>query len=300
MNETPKNCLHCGIPMQTQRATKKYCSDNCKQEAYIKRTAVQGNVLTASSEVQDEEDELPETNFDSNPESENQSDDTIVQEDEDFEDEESNNEEIEPDNPEPEISPSKKREMAKLDIDLMIMGKPKIKQIEQPIETNSKNLKDKETDEEFEYRRSTLVNLVEEYLEDNDKDSDMFLFPNKYWYDSELVKVKWVSVRIRSLIETILYLNQFRRIETKHVKTLVKGMTEMMYSLNYKFMPENYPFKNYLKEQHQRLKKAADEDSDEIWMPVLEPERKARLIGIRFQLAALVPKIRFSKLDFKR
>ncbi|WP_127125059.1 hypothetical protein [Pseudoflavitalea rhizosphaerae] len=36
-------CQHCGSTMQSQRATKKYCSEQCKQQAFYLRTGLQLN-----------------------------------------------------------------------------------------------------------------------------------------------------------------------------------------------------------------------------------------------------------------
>src|SRR5690348_10948478 len=36
-----KDCLYCGNPIVSKRSTKKYCSDNCKQLAFYKRTQSQ-------------------------------------------------------------------------------------------------------------------------------------------------------------------------------------------------------------------------------------------------------------------
>ena len=86
MNETTQSCLHCGNTMQTQRATKKYCSDNCKQEAYIKRTAVEEESKIDSVEIQADNEELPEHDYDNDPETQDQQDNFNNDPEEDDED----------------------------------------------------------------------------------------------------------------------------------------------------------------------------------------------------------------------
>ena len=51
-----KDCLYCGTHFTAQRASKKYCSDNCKQMAYFKRN---GLVLSGGSETSDLKYETP-------------------------------------------------------------------------------------------------------------------------------------------------------------------------------------------------------------------------------------------------
>ena len=58
-------CLHCGNPMKSHRSTKKYCSDNCKQLAFYRRS---GLALVSDIEalplntIQDQEPALSDAN----------------------------------------------------------------------------------------------------------------------------------------------------------------------------------------------------------------------------------------------
>lgn len=56
-------CLHCGNPTQSQRSTKKYCSDNCKQLAFYKRSrfalASLNKGETVNSQIQTENYDEP-------------------------------------------------------------------------------------------------------------------------------------------------------------------------------------------------------------------------------------------------
>jgi hypothetical protein len=47
-----RNCLHCGAPFKAKRATKKYCSDNCKQLAYFQRNGMMFGLNSVKPEDQ--------------------------------------------------------------------------------------------------------------------------------------------------------------------------------------------------------------------------------------------------------
>jgi hypothetical protein len=44
--ERLKECLHCGLPFKYKRNNKKYCTNTCKQVAYIKRKTIVKIIVT--------------------------------------------------------------------------------------------------------------------------------------------------------------------------------------------------------------------------------------------------------------
>jgi hypothetical protein len=126
----------------------------------------------------------------------------------------------------------------------------------------------------------------------------MFQYPKKYWYGSDLEKVKWVSVRFLCIIENLLHFNN-STIERRTFAVLNKALTGMMDSWNYKYMPHNYPLKNEIKRQQQTIEKIT-RSVDKSFRFGLKKESKIKLIALRFQLADLVPKVKFNSLDFSK
>ena len=279
MTDFIKNCLHCGTSMQTQRRTKKYCSDTCKQAAFYSRGAQPSNALNGS-------EPLTAIELDGEDTDEEQIDRSNNVERESFNDEQlpdkipfnvrnpTNQQTI------PEPYNAKRRE-------------------EDKTKGNSKRFDDTEVEEKpYDWVRSELIDEIADYVQDNYKTSEMFQYPKKYWYGSDLEKVKWVSVRFLCIIENLLHFDN-SIVERKTLITINKALIAMMDAWNFKYMPHNYPLKNEIKAQQQRIEKIISVCDKSIRLG-FKRDTKVKLIALRFQLADLVPKVRFHNLDFSK
>ena len=297
MTDFIKNCLHCGTSMQTQRRTKKYCSDTCKQAAFYSRGAQPSIVLNGS-------EPLTAIELDGEDTDEEQIDHSSYVEQESF------NEEQLPDkipftvsrnvrnydDPEPPLPFNVRKPNSQQTIPEPYNAK---RREEDKTKGHSKRYEDTEVEEEpYEWVRSELIDDIADYVQDNYKTSEMFQYPKKYWYGSDLEKVKWVSVRFLCIIENLLHFDN-SIVERKTLVTINKSLTAMMQAWNFKYMPHNYPLKNEIKAQQQKIEKII-KACDKSFRFGIAKETKVKLIALRFQLADLVPKVRFHSLDFSK
>ena len=320
MIETLKKCLHCGEPMQTSRSTKKYCSDSCKQAAFYNRTAQPAITLngieTLNDNDEDDENEaaIHNDNYEGSAEANQFVQDRqpfnvslnvtkAVNNDNDIKEtaKQSYSIPVSPKKPAPAQEDYEEDEQpfnvrnvgnrretgepfnVKRDIIPAVKQKPQNNEIEE---------------EQYEWVRSELVDEIGDFLNDNYTITEMLQYPKKYWYSSDLEKVKWVSVRFRCIIENLLRLDN-SIVERKTMITINKALKTMVEAWNFKFVPYNYPLKNEVKELQKSIEGLAT-SVDKVFRFGIGKEKKVKLIALRFQLADLVPFVKFNDLDFSK
>lgn len=238
-------CLHCGNSMQSQRSTRKYCSDNCKQLAFYKRSGSALSGLNSSTAVanstkqetyKDLPTELPIQQLDSPP----------------------------------AIATS----------DSLITPAPA------PEETP------------YQWVHSKMVDSIAEYT-DSGEELFMFQYPAKYWSVYVLPTVKWVSVRLRCLIESLITLSNMPFIDNDSMVAVKEAFTALVNSSHFKRLPDNYPYLSLVKELEQKITLIAKQHKHtESIQFRLTLNRKAKLIAIRYILADFVPAMKFSEMNF--
>lgn len=148
------------------------------------------------------------------------------------------------------------------------------------------------------FRHSALIDDIGYAVNADEKTLMMVQFPNKYWHTPDLEKVKWVSLRLRSVIENLLRLDRIV-VEYRSLVLLSEAMASLANSTKYKCLPPNYPFREQIRQWQKILKRIA-RDKDGVVRFKLTLEHKAQLMITRFQLADLVPFAKFATLDFSK
>lgn len=284
MDSKSKNCLYCRKPFVGSRSTRKYCSDRCKQAAFYSRAAQPsglGNGIISSMEEQQTYGECEHATA-TKP--------LVVA-----------TEKTERLYPVPFDD-----EQANADLPFNVK-----KSRNQPGECSRSESNQKHgtppsgahnpmavAGEPYRWVRSGLIDDIGGYINADCIVSDMFQYPNKYWYSSDFEKVKWISVRFRCIIENLLRLDR-TIVERKTLITLREAINAMVASRNFKSIPANYPMKNEVAEWQKNIGKAAKNADGEVRFK-LKTENKVKLICLRFQLADIVPFTKFSNLDFTK
>lgn len=156
-----------------------------------------------------------------------------------------------------------------------------------------------DTDEEpYEWVRSSLVDEIGEYINDNYAIMGMFQYPRKYWYGNDLEKVKWVSIRLRCIVESLLSFDRMD-VRRREIIALNDALKSMSGATSFQFVPRNYPFKNEVAELQKILERVSRNAPKQVRI-YLSREKKIKLIGLRFLLADFVRFEPFNNLDFNR
>jgi len=290
MKET-KICLNCNKQFSPERNTKKYCSDGCKQAAFYKNRNTESAIIL---------NEVTIVNSDLNGNKEHaeshyapRSADTLSADEIPFNDKISVTRRIKDDDSAADAdSRSPKQSLPSKPLNDNSPSRLTVKEPRRSIEPHQ---------EKYVFIRSLLIDEIENYLEDNYKADELFQYPRKYWHSSDLEKAKWITTRLRSVIENLLYLSEQRKIDITLIEMLRDAICQMTTSTNYQYPPSNYPFKNLIKEIQEKLIQLAKEHKgqSEILFS-LSRQRKVILIATRFMIADFVPKVKFKELNFKK
>lgn len=146
--------------------------------------------------------------------------------------------------------------------------------------------------------RSALIDAVGDAYNES-QTAVMFHYPDSYWQGATLKNVRWVSERLRCLLENILYLNGAPSTPLKILLKVSNAFEELSESKPVKLLPRSYPFSGLIKElstglnalhrQHRKTRELKFR---------LSFDRKVELMAARYELAAFVERKAFSALDF--
>jgi hypothetical protein len=252
-------CLHCGNPMQSQRSTRKYCSDSCKQLAFYKRS---GLALTSSDDGMSLSDSQHYQN--------------------------------EPGDTEGGLIHPCKSEF-KEDLSTHLLNdKPS------PAASNSFTVKPDQEEVHYKWVRSRIIDSIADHV-DNSEALFMFQHPRQYWSAYVLPSVKWVSLRLRCLLESLIKLSNFSVVEYDNIIALKEAFTALISSSHFKLLPANYPFTALIKDIEQKLALIAKQHEHcESIRFRLSVNRKVELIAVRFMLADFVPAVKLSEICFDK
>ncbi len=272
-----KNCLHCGNPFESCRSTKKYCSDTCKLLAYYKRNGV-APIVTDSLAFADKLNTVKQPlnrtvlqqpvfseEFEQLPSAEITSDKTL--------------------NDKPPKPPTVNQSLI----------------LPEEYYDEDDEDEDEEEAEVYNWVGSRFLSEIDDYIEKTGA-VDKFRYPKKYWETFfVLPRIKWVSLRLRCLMETIIRLNHLRRVDHKGLLAVKQAFTTLISSRNFKDLPHDYHFTTLAKEWEQKLAMTCATSSPKKSIEVrLKRENRIECIAVRYMLADLVPAVKFSELDFRQ
>ncbi|PQJ09757.1 hypothetical protein CJD36_017675 [Flavipsychrobacter stenotrophus] len=284
MDNQSKNCTYCHSPFVGCRSTRKYCSDRCKQAAFYSRAAQSTGSCNGITPLDSNERTAEEYNNikDTVPLGFPTDKTDIVR-------------------PLPLYEEQPNDKMT-FDVKKGDGQSDRGRRSESNHGYGAPALYGRKTkpvkEEQYRWVRSDFIDDIGDYTNTNDMASHMFQYPNKYWYSSDIEKVKWVSIRFRCIIENLLRLDR-TIVERKTLITLREAINAMVASRNFKSIPANYPMKNEVVEWQKNIARAAKNADREVRFK-LRTENKVKLICLRFQLADIVPFIKFSNLDFTK
>lgn len=157
----------------------------------------------------------------------------------------------------------------------------------------------KEDEPPFDWVHSKLVDAIADRLDTNCETLFMFQHHGEHWGVYILPTVKWISLRLRCLIENLLRLSNFPEVSYDTILTIKEAFTAMINSHNFKMLTANYPFTTLIKDLHEKLTLIVKEHNHyESIRFRLTVSRKVELIATRFMLADFVPHAKFSELNF--
>lgn len=276
-----KKCLYCEKDLQYQRSSRKYCSDNCKQLAYYKRKGV------SLSGVSDDNSGVTVNPVESEIHSNRVKQEAVTVK--------------EPDNVKANgftinYTPEE-QSIAVNDSNTNGLDKNTVKEnvaVKQEGNNTVKNVLP-----EYEWEESELITQIEDWICREKQIQEIFECPQNYWAGDTLSIVRWVTMVLRCLIESIIQLSNRPHIDNHTLFEVEDAFNRLVDSYCYEFLPNNYPYKNLIKELQQKMNAMthANKQNEKVRFRI-SLDRKAKLIATRFIIGEFVPKIKFSELEF--
>jgi len=153
-------------------------------------------------------------------------------------------------------------------------------------------------DTPYKWIESKLICYIDKkYM--NDKKSLVLLNPFRHWSYEKVQHIIWVNVRLSCLIESLIRLSNYSRIDTHTMLCVNDAFNKLLKSNAYKNLPDNYPYKELIAELALKINEIAIENRNETQLIFrLSVMRKAQLLTIRYQMLTNYPAVKFSELDF--
>ena len=165
---------------------------------------------------------------------------------------------------------------------------------------NTKKIMEQNEDDDTPYKwiESKLMRYLDQkYM--NDNAALKLLEPMSYWDYEKVLHIKWINIRLRCLIESLIRLSNYSRIDTHTMLCVSDAFTRLLKSNAYKNLPSDYPYKELIAELGIKVNEIAEQNRNAAQLIFCLPlMRKAQLLTIRHQMLANVPAMKFSELDF--
>jgi hypothetical protein len=150
---------------------------------------------------------------------------------------------------------------------------------------------------QYRYERSEFI--IDIYERSNERHFAGVFYDMKRAFPEKQSQVYWISVRFRSLLESVLTFSEMNSVEMNSLIHITNALTQLLSSKGYAGLPVTYPFTDNIKLLRNSLKVFCKEHmNDETVQLRLGRELKSELLLIRYELAQVFPKRPFEKLLF--
>ncbi len=177
-------------------------------------------------------------------------------------------------------------------------NEPAVLQAEAKTDVDKPDYMIRQQDQPYQQVYSRLLEAVQECLDSNNY-TFVFENPDQYWGTYAIQPVKWVSLRLRCLLENMLRLSNMPSIPNETLVLLRDSFADMVAARPYRQLPADYPYTALVKEIIHNLDRIlynVKPKGDTRFRLTLN--RKASFIACRFTLAAMVPLVKFRELSF--
>jgi hypothetical protein len=290
-------CLYCATPFTAKREGKNYCSNSCRQKAFYKRNAVEpgSTGVTGTIPVAGEEQQQSVTPAAVKPATVQQ-ESVYVKSVQPYSTDTGNSTAVVAATTQQQdiaVTATNVKDAVTATVTAAVTLPDK--QTEQPsllpgkVQAIAKPESNTSTNT-FQWVSSRFNDSVEE-LSEKDCNVNMFHAPQRYLSAGEKEKVVWVSIRLRSLLESLLKLHRGCNTLCSQLLWVRKAFTAMQGATEFKELPAKYPYKELIKELEQGLVKITEGYGKNVPITVrYTRNRKLEMIAARFNLSALVPK----------
>lgn len=182
-----------------------------------------------------------------------------------------------------------------------------VQELEQKTDTQKLALENKnpltkeqyEEQEEPEYKwvESKFIKSIEKNKQENNE--YMFKEPLAYWNIDKVIKINWISIRLRCLLESMIKLSNYSKIDSHTLLSITDAFNRLTQSDAFRNLPDNYPYTELIKGLCIKLNRLVQKGTySEQLKFSLSDQLKSQLISTRSEMLPYFPAIKFSELDF--
>lgn len=131
-----------------------------------------------------------------------------------------------------------------------------------------------------------------------DRFEKYFSCPEQFWTRDAIACAKWVTIRVRCLLENILRLSRLGYTDLQTIKQLSGALNDLTEAVDFRAISAFYPFAEFVLDLKMKFQGMLGQIKVGRVSFHLSPERKAQFMAYRFIVADFVPKCKFSELDF--
>lgn len=110
----------------------------------------------------------------------------------------------------------------------------------------------------------------------------------------------WVNGRCLCLIESLLAVSEMKEIDLDELKDICNAFHLFLNSETFKDLPVNYPYTNEMTKYYESIRQFCINSEEENVVLRFTRTTKAELLAARFELAQVVPWVRFDQLNFEK
>lgn len=149
------------------------------------------------------------------------------------------------------------------------------------------------------FEQPHIIKLIEDYLNKQNHLDSMIANPDLYWNKNDALIIKWGNMRLKCILHNLIRLSYKPKVFPATLSALSEAMTQFVRSNKFRLLPENYPYKFFVKQLTEKMREVAGQSINysDVKLP-LSQRRKAEFIAILYNLSSLTPLRKFSELTF--
>lgn len=140
---------------------------------------------------------------------------------------------------------------------------------------------------------SSFLNCITQKIESRQRELFLAAFDQAHPHYS-----KWINTRYLSLVESLLAISETSAIPLKDLKDIGEAFYQLLTSEIFGCLPVRYPYIEEMTNYYHSIQQFCDQAKDETITVRFTRNTRADLITSRYELAAIVPWIKFNHLNF--
>jgi len=154
-------------------------------------------------------------------------------------------------------------------------------------------------EEKIFFERPLIIKLIDDALNSQHHLNTIIAHPDSNWNKNDAMIIKWINMRLKCILHNLIKLSYKEKVFPTTLSALSEALVQMLRSNQYKFLPENYPYKFFIQQLAEKIIEVTEQSINygEIKLP-LSQKKKAEFIVMLYNFSNLTPLRKFNELRF--